>query len=224
MHVMYPKQTLAPDQCKALPPEYTNVVALVHEGDHYAVLEIDTTNKKVLVFDRLYQELTRWLEYVYSSMKHCKLCALDVVPLSHPNPPTHVKRAWDKNPKVSIEGITLTIGSSPWRYERGHFLAQMDTFDCGLIACMMLLAMFSMTMPDEVQVAYDSNGLQRLVTEYWNCFLHTCEADIVVRVQERLPLWTPIAEEGDIVLPSRNTLSTAPVLLLHWLSQLLQRL
>jgi hypothetical protein len=32
-----------------------------------------------------------------------------------------------------------------------------------------------------------------------------------VGVRERFPLRTPIAEEGDIVLPSRNTLSTAPV-------------
>jgi hypothetical protein len=92
-------------------------------------------------------------------MKCCKLCALDVVPLSHPDPPTQVKRALDRNPKVSIEGITLTIGSSPWRYERGHFLAQTDTFICGHIACMMLLAMFGMTTPDEVRVAYDLNGL-----------------------------------------------------------------
>jgi hypothetical protein len=211
MCVTYPKQTLAQEQCKALPPEYTKVVALIHEGDHYAVLEIDTTNKKVLVFDGLYQELTRWLEYMYSSMKHCKLCALDVVPLSHPDPPTQVKRAWDRNHKVSIEGITLTIGSSPWRYERGHFLIQMDTFNCAPIACMTLLAMFGMTTLDEVQVAYDLNGLRSLVTEYWKRFLRTCEADIVVQVQERLPLRTPIAEEGNIVLPSRNTLSTAPV-------------
>jgi hypothetical protein len=54
MHMTYPKQTLAQDQCKVLPPEYTNFVALIHEGDHNAVLEIDTTNKKVLVFDGLY--------------------------------------------------------------------------------------------------------------------------------------------------------------------------
>jgi hypothetical protein len=32
-----------------------------------------------------------------------------------------------------------------------------------------------------------------------------------VRVQERLPLRTPIAEEGNIDLPSRNTLSTVPI-------------
>ncbi len=112
MHVTYPKQTLAPDKCKALPPEHTSGVALVRKGDHYAVLEIDTINKKVLVFDVLYQELTKWLEYVYSSMKRCKLCVLDVVPLSHPDPPTQVKCDWDRNPKVSIEGNTLTIGSS----------------------------------------------------------------------------------------------------------------
>jgi hypothetical protein len=102
------------------------------------------------------------------------------VPLSYPDPPTQVKCAWDRNPKVSIEGITLTIGSNQWRYERGHFLTQTDTFNCGPIACMTLLAMFGMTTPDEVQVAYDSNGLRSLVVEYWKRFLRTFEADIVV--------------------------------------------
>jgi hypothetical protein len=92
MHVTYPKQTLAQDQCKALPPDYTKVVAVIHEGHHYAVLEIDTTNKKLLVFDGLYQELTRWLEYVYYLMNCCKLCGLDVVPLFHPDSPTQIKK------------------------------------------------------------------------------------------------------------------------------------
>jgi hypothetical protein len=35
---------------------------------------------------------------------------------------------------------------------------------------MKLLAIFGMTMPDEVQVAYDLNGLQSLVAEFLETF------------------------------------------------------
>ncbi len=36
-----------------------------------------------------------------------------------------------------------------------------------------------------------------------------CEQDLLVHVRERLPLRTPTAEEGDLMLPLRNTASTA---------------
>ena len=44
-------------QYKALPPGVTRVVAVLHEADHYAVLEIDILNKKVYVYDGLYRDL-----------------------------------------------------------------------------------------------------------------------------------------------------------------------
>jgi hypothetical protein len=74
IHVTYPKETLVEGQYKALPPGITRVVALLHEAAHYAVLEIDILNKKVYVYEGLYRNLDRWLDYVFSKMKHCMIC------------------------------------------------------------------------------------------------------------------------------------------------------
>jgi hypothetical protein len=59
IHVTYPKETLVKGQYKALPQGITRVVAVLHEADHYAVLEIDILNRKVYVYDGLYRDLDR---------------------------------------------------------------------------------------------------------------------------------------------------------------------
>jgi hypothetical protein len=48
LHVTYPKQILQEGQYKALPDHVTKVVAvLMHDTDHYAMMEIDILMKKV---------------------------------------------------------------------------------------------------------------------------------------------------------------------------------
>jgi hypothetical protein len=46
IQVTFPKDTLVEGQYKALPHGVTTVVAVLHDADHYAVLEIDITNNK----------------------------------------------------------------------------------------------------------------------------------------------------------------------------------
>ncbi len=105
----------------------------------------------------------------------------------------------------------MTVGIHEWRFERGHFVKQVDPFNCGPIACTKILEMFLLTSTYEVKLAYDTNSIRKLVTEHWRCFVHQCDQDFLVRVRECLPLCTPTAEEGDRVLPLRNTESTAPI-------------
>jgi len=74
-------------QYKSLPPGVTRVATVLHDADHYAVLEIDIPNKKVYVYDGLYRDLNKWLDYVFSAMKRCMLCDLRVAPLYVPDKP-----------------------------------------------------------------------------------------------------------------------------------------
>jgi len=70
-----PMEFLQEGQYKSVPPGITRVVAVLCNKHHYAVLEVDITNKKVLIYDGLYRDLNR------SAMKHCMLCDLRVVHL-----------------------------------------------------------------------------------------------------------------------------------------------
>jgi hypothetical protein len=55
--------------------------------------------------------------------------------------------------------------------ERGHFIKQLDPFNCGPIACMKILEIFHLTSNYEVKVAYATNGILDLVAENWRNFI-----------------------------------------------------
>ncbi len=115
---------------------------MLHEEDHYAVLEVDILNKKVYVYDGLYKDLDRWLDYVLRAMKHCMICDLEVAHLCHLDKPIYMKVGGLRQPKMSIEGYNLTVGSKEWRFKRGHFVKQTDPFNCDPIACTKIMEMF----------------------------------------------------------------------------------
>jgi hypothetical protein len=56
-YVTYPKQILQEGQYKALLDQETKVVTVMHDRDHYAVMEIDIPVKKVVIYDGLYKDL-----------------------------------------------------------------------------------------------------------------------------------------------------------------------
>ncbi len=102
IHVTYPKETLVQGQYKTLLLVVTRDVAVLHEADHYAVLEIDIINKRVYVYDGLYRDLNRWLDYVFSAMKHCMICNLEAAHLCDPDNPKLMKVGRLRHPKMSI--------------------------------------------------------------------------------------------------------------------------
>jgi hypothetical protein len=171
IHITYPKETLVEGQYKALPPGITRVVTVLHEVAHYAVLEIDILNKKVYVYDGLYRDLDRWLDYVFSAMKCCMICDLEGAHLCDPDNPKFMKVGGLRHPKMSIEGYKFTVGIHEWRFERGHFVKQMDPFNCGPIACTKIMEMFHLIPAYKVKLAYAMNGIRKLVTEHWTRFV-----------------------------------------------------
>ena len=213
IHITYPMEFLQAGQYKPLRQGITRVVAVLHDKDHYGVLEIDVTQKTVLIYDGLYRDLDRWLDYVFSAFKRCMLCDLQTPHLYVADDPKLMTLGRSRVPKMSIEGYQLTLGRDDdgWRFERGHFVKQTDPYNCGPIACTKILEMFCLTTVEEVNLSYRINAIRTLVTEHWRKFIQRSEQDLIVRVRERLPLRTPVAEEGDIVLPLRNSSSTTRV-------------
>jgi hypothetical protein len=74
--VTYPNQILQKGKYKAVSHHVTKVVAVMHDRDHYAVMEIDIPVHKVVIFDRLYKDLNKWMDHVISGMRRCMLLGL----------------------------------------------------------------------------------------------------------------------------------------------------
>jgi len=143
IHITYPNEFLQEGQYKSIPPDITRVVAVVHDRDHYGVLEIDIPSKKVIIYDGLYRDLDKWVDYVFSALKRCMLCDLRITHLYAPDEPKLMTLGRSRHAKMSIEGYRLTLGIEDyWRFERGHFIKQLDSFNCGPIACMKILESF----------------------------------------------------------------------------------
>jgi hypothetical protein len=103
----------------------------------------------------------------------------------------------------------LTLGiHDECNFERGHFIKQLDPYNCGPITCTKILEMLHLTLEYEVKLSYAINGIHNLVADNWRKFICQSEQDLVVRVREQLPLHSPAAEDGDIVLPLRNSSSS----------------
>ncbi len=79
LHVTYTNQILQEGKYKALPDHVTKVVAVMHNRDHYAMMEIDIPVKKDVIFDGLHKELDKWIDHVVSGMKRCMLLSLDIL-------------------------------------------------------------------------------------------------------------------------------------------------
>jgi hypothetical protein len=159
-------------QYKSVPQGVTKVVAVTHDRNHYGVLEIDIPKKRVVIYDGLYRDLDRWMDYVFSALKRCMLCDIQILHLYVADEPKLMTIGRLRQPKMSIEGYTLTIGNTDeWRFERGHFIKQLDSFNCGPIACMKILEMFHLTTDYEVNLAYRTNSIRCVVAAEWKKFI-----------------------------------------------------
>jgi hypothetical protein len=137
-------------------------------------LEIDIPSKKVLIYDGLYRDLDKWVDYVFSALKRCMLCDLRITHLYAPDEPKLMTLGRSRHAKMSIEGYRLTLGiEDSWRFERGHFIKQLDTFNCGPIACMKILEMFHLTSEYEVNLAYRTNSIRDMVADNQCCVATT---------------------------------------------------
>jgi len=213
IHITYPNEFLQEGQYKSVPPGITKVVAVVHGRDHYGVLEIDIPSKKVLIYDGLYRDLDKWVDYVFSALKHCMLCNLRIAHLYAPDEPKLMTLGRSRHAKMSFEGYRLTLGIEDyWRFERGHFIKQLDSFNCGPVVCVKILEMFHLTTKYEVNLAYRTNSIHDMVADEWRKFIQRSQQDLVVRVRERLILRTPVAEDTNIVLPLHTSRSTTHIL------------
>ena len=199
IHVTYAGGQVRLDQCSSLRADTTAVVAVCHERDHYAVLEINLTKKLIRIYDGLNMDLDRWFKHVFYALKRCMLCPLSATPQPIPDEPVLVKRhgRFAKGSNKSIQGYQIVIRDScvsyQWRYERGTFLRQVDGYNCGPIACVKILEMFGLATSDDLALGYQMGRLRQVVKHYWDRFMDRCHKDMIVRVRELLPMSIPPA-------------------------------
>jgi hypothetical protein len=189
IHVTYPRGEVSVDQCCALRTDTTTVVAVLHNKDHYGVLEIDIKKRLIRIYDGLNRNLDRWFVFIFNALKRFMLCPLSASPKPVPDKAVTVKRHGRssrsaKGSQKSIEEYQIEIGSSPWRYERGTFIRQVDGFNCDPIACVKILEMFCLATHVDLELGYQMGRLRPVVKQYWERFVSRLNSDLIIRVRE----------------------------------------
>jgi hypothetical protein len=208
LHVTYPNQILQKGKYKAVSHHVTKVVAVMHDRDHYAVMVIDIPEKKVVIFDRLYKDLHKWMDHVVSGMKQYMLLGLNDAICHMANEPSLSNVGGSRLPQKAIHGYSLLLGLEEWRLERRDFVKQVDTLNCGPIACLKILEIYNLTTLYEVNLAYNTNSIFWFVISEWQRLVACCNNDLILCVRECVPLLEPRPEDGETPPVARRSYYT----------------
>jgi hypothetical protein len=181
--VTYPNQILQEGKYKALPDHVTKVVAVMNNRDHYAMMEIDIPMKKVLIYNGLYRELDKWMDHIISGMKQCMLLGLNATHHHRADEPSISNAGRSRHSQKAIHGYSLFLGLEELRLERGEFIKQVDTFNCGPIACMNILEIYKLTTLYEVNLAYNTNSIWSFVVNEWTRLVTQCNNNLIFACQ-----------------------------------------
>ncbi len=76
------------------------------------------------------------MDHVVSGLKQCMLVGLNAFHHYRAGEPSVFNVGRSRHPQKAINGYLLFLGLEEWRLARGEFIKQVDTFNCGPIACM----------------------------------------------------------------------------------------
>ncbi len=88
------------------------------------------------------------MDHVACALKCCMLIPLDAAYVANADEPVLIK--FGRREQMKIQGYLLSFDSQEWELERGEFLKQLDSFNCGPIACTKILEIFNLVTLYEV--------------------------------------------------------------------------
>jgi hypothetical protein len=148
------------------------------------------------------------MDHVISGMKQCMLLGLNDALHHRANDPSVSNIGRSRHPQKAFHGCSLFLGLEEWRLERGDFIKQVDTFNCGPIACMKILEIYNLTTLYEVNLAYNMNSIWTFVISEWTGLVAQCNNDLILHVREHIPLLEPQPEDGETTTVPRRSYPT----------------
>jgi hypothetical protein len=177
IHCQFPRLTPDESECKDLSIGTERIVSVLHDVDHYTVLEIDIPRRYMKVYDGLKRCLTRWETHIVNILKRCGLAGRDDTP--HFN--------WKDNNTWQKVRELFFINCGSWLIESDLKIQQRDSHNCGPIACMKVMEMYM--CPEFVIMDSSING----VSSYRSVVIDTFSR-LVKRFGNELCVSMPVKE------------------------------
>ena len=134
IHCQNPRANPDESECNLLDPTPDRVVSVLHNVDHYSVLEADLKRRNVKIYDGLRRSLDNWKMHVVNIIKRCgqadRMAAFTFV--------------YECNHELR-QTLLLKVGEQIWTIENVMSVKQRDSHNCGPIACMKIMELYGCT-------------------------------------------------------------------------------
>ena len=142
--ITYETQQLVKDDVVTVPHRYDTIVGVFYTSHHYAIAEVELKSRTITIYDGLFYDLSDWYKNVVQLLKRCNLIDFDTDGGDlTPDPMSKLILPGHRRGKDVVNGFDLVINSEKWRLIRGNFIVQSDGFNCGPIACLKVMELFS---------------------------------------------------------------------------------
>ena len=166
MHLTYPRDPITEDKIINFPKDVETIVAVLHDGGHYAVMELDILKNRCVIYDGLYFRLGKWSDHAVSGLRRTKLIGPEET------------YTLDND---GMGGLIFTFECSrQWSFTRGEFIKQLDGCNCGPLACSKVLEIFGILSRRDLERAYRLNSIRKCVVDMWKVFVRKCNDDLLV--------------------------------------------
>ena len=72
MHLTYPRDPITKEKIIHFRKDVETIVAVLHDGGHYALMEVDTTKNRLVIYDGLNFQLGKWSDHAVSGLRRTR--------------------------------------------------------------------------------------------------------------------------------------------------------
>ena len=170
--ITYENQRLVKDDVFPVPRGHKTIAGIFHASEHYAVAEVELTSRTITIYDGLFYELSTWYNNVVRLLKKCDLIEFETLGVELiPDAKSKLIFEGHRRGKDVVNGYDLVINSVKWRLIRGTFIVQSDGFNCGPIACLKVMELFSRLDQASAADCYAKARIRYVVCEEWESMI-----------------------------------------------------
>ena len=166
--ITYENQRLVKDDVIPVPRGHKTIAGIFHSSLHYPIAEVEIKSRTITIYDGLFYELSSWYNNVVQLLKKCDLIDFETLGVDLiPDPKSKLIFEGHRRGKDVVNGYDLVINSVKWRLIRGTFIVQSDGFNCGPIACLKVMELFSRLDQASAADCYAKARIRYVVCEEW---------------------------------------------------------
>ena len=166
----YESQRLVKDDVLTVPRMHNTIVGVFHSGSHYAIAEVDHCKlHTITIYDGLFYDLSEWQKNVIQLLMKCNLIDLETLGIDLiADPKSKLIVPGHRHGIDVVNGYTIVANGVKWRLIRGTFIVQTDDFNCGPIACLKVMELFSRIDRSTAVNCYGKARIRKVVFDEWD--------------------------------------------------------